>query len=134
MAFVYRIPDKCEPVYLLLRRIPKLGGYWQPVTGFVEQDESSTQAALREIEEETGFNNPRQIMDINYRFSFELEDAGIRCDVAVLAVEVEHAQVELSEEHTDYRWLGYQKARSLLYWENNKRPLDLLHGILQEHP
>ncbi len=134
MAFVYRIPDNGEPVYLLLKRIPRLGGYWQPVTGFVEQNESPTQAALREIEEETGFNTPRQIKDIDYRFSFNMERVGTRCDVDVLAVEVENAQVELSVEHTDYRWLGYQKARALLYWENNKKTLDLLHGMLQEQP
>ena len=131
MAFVYYFPDNMEPVYLLLKRTPQLGGYWQPVTGFMEQNESAVQAALREIEEETGLKSPRQIMDIDFRFSFFMEEDGIRCYVDTLGVEVEHSQIELSFEHTDYRWLGYQKARELLYWDNNKKTLDLLHDQLQ---
>ena len=131
MAVVYYFPDNMEPVYLLLKRTPQLGGYWQPVTGFMEQNESAVQAALREIEEETGLKSPRQIMDIDFRFSFFMEEDGIRCYVDTLGVEVEHSQIELSFEHTDYRWLGYQKARELLYWDNNKKTLDLLHDQLQ---
>ena len=131
MAFVYYFPENMDPVYLLLKRTPQLGGYWQPVTGFVEQNESAVHAALREIEEETGLKSPRQIMDIDFRFSFFMEEDGIRCYVDTLGVEVEHSQIELSFEHTDYRWLGYQKARELLYWDNNKKTLDLLHDQLQ---
>ncbi len=51
----------------------------------------------------------------------------------VLAAEVEGAGVKLSLEHTDYRWLEYQQARQILYWENNKETLDLLHNYLQRH-
>lgn len=131
LAFIYQIPENSEPVYLLLKRTPQLGGYWQPVTGFVEQNESKSQAALREIEEETGLKKPLHILDIDFSFSFKMENGGARCDVDVIAVEVEHTRVELSLEHTDYRWLGYQKARELLYWENNKKTLDLLHDQLQ---
>ncbi len=133
MAFIYRFQANKEPVYLLLRRNPKLGAYWQPVTGFVEKNEPLRQAALREIEEETGFHHPRKILEIDYRFSFTMEDIDVHCDVDVLAVEVEETRVQLSFEHTAYRWLEYQAARKTLHWENNKKALDLLHQLLQNN-
>ena len=40
--------------YLLLRRTASRGGFWQGVTGGVEEDEGVVEAATRELFEETG--------------------------------------------------------------------------------
>src|SRR4030042_1806138 len=40
--------------YLLLKRLPERNGFWQPVTGGVEEGESRDEALHREIMEETG--------------------------------------------------------------------------------
>ena len=42
--------------YLLLRRVPKLGAFWQGVTGAPEVGETLLQGAEREVLEETGFS------------------------------------------------------------------------------
>ena len=36
------------------------------------------------------------------------------------AVEVEKNVVEISEEHTEYRWLQFSEARDLLRFNSNK--------------
>jgi 8-oxo-dGTP pyrophosphatase MutT (NUDIX family) len=37
------------------------------------------------------------------------------------------AQVRLAlDEHTEYRWCGFEEARELMIWEGSKAALDLL--------
>ena len=41
--------------YLMLRRPPARGGFWQSVTGAPLPGESDSDAAIREVREETGY-------------------------------------------------------------------------------
>jgi len=59
--------------YLLLRRIPSRGGFWQGVTGGVQQGEGLKEAAQRELLEETGLV-PSLLEKINYSYSFPLDE------------------------------------------------------------
>ena len=43
--------------YLLLKRLPDRNGFWQPVTGGLEEGETLVEALRREIREETGIKN-----------------------------------------------------------------------------
>jgi lipoyl(octanoyl) transferase len=43
------------PRFLMLRRCPERGGFWQPVTGAPLPEENDADAAVREVHEETGF-------------------------------------------------------------------------------
>jgi len=38
-------------------------------------------------------------------------------------VGVEDVNLRLSREHTEYRWVYYDEARSLLHWDSNKSAL-----------
>ncbi|MBS4008126.1 MAG: NUDIX domain-containing protein [Clostridium sp.] len=128
MVFIYQW-DKSEPKYLLLKRNRKLGGYWQPVTGFIEEAENNREAALREIGEETGLKMYVRLIDLNHVFCFEMQ--GIAYSVSVLAMEVaDPPAINISLEHTDHQWLTYQEARRTLYWDNNVSSLDKLHKRL----
>jgi ADP-ribose pyrophosphatase YjhB (NUDIX family) len=130
MVFLYHC-EYSEPIYLLLKRNLELGGYWQPVTGFIEPPETNRQAALRELGEETGVKDYKRVIDPKHSFSINMN--GLQCSVSVLAVETaRQPQVRLSFEHTDYIWLNYTDARSRLYWENNRETLDKLHRKLQQ--
>ena len=43
--------------FLLLKRIPKKGGFWQPVSGGIEtEDKSIIDSAYRELKEETNIS------------------------------------------------------------------------------
>lgn len=48
---------KDGPEYLLLKRLPERNGFWQPVTGGVEDEETHEEALYREVFEETGVRN-----------------------------------------------------------------------------
>jgi len=130
MVFIYQW-EKSEPLYLLLKRSLELGGYWQPVTGFVAEPEKNRETALREISEETGLETYVRLLDLNYFFCFEIH--GIPYSVSVLAMEVaDPPSINISFEHTDYQWLPYQEARRTLFWENNVACLDKLHNQLMQ--
>lgn len=129
MVFLYKW-ENGEPRYLLLKRNDTLGGYWQPVTGFIEEPETNRQAALRELEEETGIEIYERITDPKHYFFFDMN--GVRCSVSVLAVEVSNPpEIQLSFEHTEHLWLPYAEAREKLFWDNNRATLDKLHALLQ---
>lgn len=125
MVWLYQWAN-AEPLYLLLKRNPSLGGYWQPVTGYIEPPENNRTAALRELLEETGIEKYEQVFDPEHYYFFDMN--GQKCAMSVLAVEVKNPPaVRLSEEHTAFQWLSYADARRQLYWPNNKQALDILH-------
>ena len=128
MVFLYKW-ENGELRFLLLKRNSTLGGYWQPVTGFIEEPETNREAALRELGEETGIVDYERITDPKHFFLIDMH--GIQCSVYVLAVEVsDPPTIKISYEHTEHQWLSYQNARNVLYWENNVETLDKLHTLL----
>lgn len=128
MVFLYKW-ENGELHYLLLKRNSNLGGYWQPVTGFIEEPETNREAALRELREETGIVDYERVTDPKHFFLIDMY--GTLCSVSVLAVEVsDPPTIQISYEHTEHQWLSYQDARDTLYWENNVETLDKLHKLL----
>ena len=59
--------------YLLVRRVPKLGTFWQGVTGAAEEGETLVQAAKREVLEETGFS-PVKLDSIDFTYRYPVLD------------------------------------------------------------
>jgi 8-oxo-dGTP pyrophosphatase MutT (NUDIX family) len=115
--------------YLLLKRLPERNGFWQPVTGGVEEGETLTEALRREIREETGIENlVRVIEDIYY---FEFSDPNLNKEY-VFGVEVASTEVVVldGEEHSEYRWCGIKGALQLLNWKENKEALEKLNTML----
>lgn len=128
MTIVYRWQNNA-PQYLLLKRNPELGGYWQPVTGFIEEPETNRYAALREFHEETGIMIYERVFDPHHYYSFDMN--GDQCFISVLAVEVKNnPPIQLSFEHTAFQWVDYQEASKMLHWENNVEALTILHQQL----
>ncbi|NLZ38112.1 MAG: NUDIX pyrophosphatase [Firmicutes bacterium] len=131
MAIVYRWRNN-EPEYLLLKRSPALGGYWQPITGFIEEPEANRYAALRELYEETGISDYEKVIDPAHYYFFDMN--GKKCAISVLAIEVKNdPKIRLSFEHTKYQWVNFQKASNMLHWENNVKALTILHQQLNSH-
>ena len=63
--------DTEKKAVLLLQTIPERDSFWQPVTGSVEEGETLTEAALREVCEETGLGDETKVIDLHYKFSFQ---------------------------------------------------------------
>ncbi|MCP3100850.1 lipoyl(octanoyl) transferase LipB [Myxococcus sp. K15C18031901] len=100
-----------EARVLLVRRRPERGGFWQVLTGRVEDAESPAQAAARELEEETGLRMP--VEDLAYRHAFAVgqtlppvlaEEHGFAAHVPP------DAQVRLGPEHDAFEWVDVPTA------------------------
>ena len=97
--------------------------HWSPPKGHVDPGESDYQTALRETEEEAGFN--QKVLNVVPDFKIELRYNVVRhggnkaeCPklvtywLAELLKPMEN-QVVLSEEHQDFKWLPLDKAMDL---------------------
>ena len=131
-----------EIQYLLLKRIPRSGEFWQPITGGLEEGETVMEALKREIREETGIENIIRIIDDVHYFEFRdlpfieyLKKQGQTCEYLkeyVFGVEVALNEVVNfdREEHSEYRWCVFEEALSLMKWRENKEALKKLNEIL----
>jgi 8-oxo-dGTP pyrophosphatase MutT (NUDIX family) len=106
---------------LLMRRSPRriLPGLWQCVSGSLEEGESVTDGALRELLEETGFG-PAQIAgfyDLDQVNQFHEPSYRAIVTSAIFAVRVSAgAQPVLSHEHDAMRWATPAQALELAVW------------------
>jgi dATP pyrophosphohydrolase len=115
--------------YLLLKRIPERNGFWQPLTGGVEEGETRTEALYREIYEETGVKSViRTIEDL---YHFEFSDPHVNQEY-VYGVQISPSEdiVLDKEEHSEYRWCSFHEAMRLLHWKENRKALKRLNAIL----
>jgi len=119
--------------YLLLKRLPQKNGFWQPVTGGMEEGETREEALRREIMEETGVKNIVAVIEGLYYFEFSDPDP---YQEYVYGVEVSPSEEIMLDgrEHSEYRWCSFQDALQLLHWKENKAALRKLNIILTQHP
>lgn len=117
---LFRIVDG-ERLYLLLH-YPH--GHWDFVKGKIEEGESKQEAALRELEEETGLE--AEIMDgfeEQLSYVFRQEEELIEKTVYFLIAQTASEDIELSHEHIDFSWLPYNQAEGQLTFANAKEVL-----------
>lgn len=116
------------PRYLLIRRCGKyLPGTWQMVTGGIEQGETSVQAALREIHEETGLT-PYALYSADIVETFYMQNHDKITFVPVFVAFVENLNVRLSpKEHDAYEWLPFEDAKNKFVWSEQQRVISHIH-------
>jgi 8-oxo-dGTP pyrophosphatase MutT (NUDIX family) len=141
-SYFMRLPIQVEAIvfrrngsvieYLLLKRQPERNGFWQPVTGGVEEGETLEEALHREVTEETGIKDiVAMIQNLHY---FEFSDPN-RNQEYVYGVEVSSSEkvVHDQKEHSEHRWCSFPEALQLLHWKENKEALEKLDVILTQH-
>jgi lipoyl(octanoyl) transferase len=103
------IADRAQ--VLLLRRSPERGGFWQPVTGHLEPGESPSEAAARELREETGFIVPVRPLDYRHAFAWGVErPPRVARETVHLARVPAGTLPRLSDEHDAAQWLELPEA------------------------
>ena len=132
-AYVFRKVEN-KIWFLLLKRANKkiYEHLWQGVAGKIETGETAWQAALRELDEETGLKPIRMfIADHISKFYEKIED---RINlVPVFGIEVESEEVRLSNEHTEFRWMGVDEAEESLVWNGQKEGVRKVYGMLKSN-
>ena len=119
--------------YLLLKRVASYGGFWQTVTGSLEENETHRQAAVREVLEETGIVTCEEdLIELGVVNDFEIAPRwrdkyapGVtRNEEVCFALKTKQREVRLDPtEHEAYAWEPYKQAMKLTYWESSKRAL-----------
>lgn len=113
-----------DPREYLLLHYPS--GHWDFPKGHVEAGETDLQAALREVQEETGM----RVVDVHpgflhdFEYYYKREGATIRKSVAYFVGRVPAREVQVSHEHRGFVWLPYEKALERITYRNAKELLE----------
>ncbi len=105
--------------------------YWGLVKGHIEAGETSKEAALREVKEETGIdaeviNGFMEKITYHFKFNGELIEKSVIFYVGKSKTE----NVVLSHEHKGFGWFEFKDALKKLSYENDKEVLRKAHGFL----
>ena len=128
LVLPYRITPDNTFHYALFRRGSSTGGYWQGIAGGGENSESPLESAKRETQEEAGIHPNNEFIKLD---SFAMVPVVNVCgfrwgsDVLVIpeycfGVKVEQARLQISHEHSEFKWLDYSRAMEILHWDSNK--------------
>lgn len=119
---------------LVLRRAAggRCPGSWETVHGHIEAGESPAEAAVRELQEETGLTAIRlyNVSRVELFYQHRPDEVAL---VPVFAAFVTHqTPVRLGAEHDRFDWLPAAEAGSVFAWPRERRALDdivtLFHG------
>ncbi len=128
LVLPYRIASDNEILYAVFKRESSTGGYWQGIAGGGEDGESPLEAAKRETHEEAGIDPGNEYIKLDSYATVPVANVcGFRWgdDVLVIpeycfGVKASEEQLQLSYEHTEYRWMRYHRAMEILHWDSNK--------------
>ena len=129
-AYVFNRKSK-EIRFLLLKRAKtKIYEHlWQGVAGKIEVGETSWEAAIRELKEETGFEPVRIFVADHVSKFYEAHGDWVNM-VPVFGIEVEDEEVILSYEHCEFKWVDFNTAHQTLIWSGQKDGIAAIFNML----
>ena len=93
--------------------------FWQPITGGIENGESSEIACIREIFEETGLEiELTKLLQVGHHTVVIDEDLTIF--KTLFLVETKQKDIRISDEHIDFMWTEVKNVPDILYWQSNQ--------------
>lgn len=121
-AIVYYTTDDNEKYFLAIKRSLEDGGFWQPVTGTLESNDTMESCLIRELNEEIGLDKKDiiSISDCIHHFTWIKKTIG-EINEYVFAVEVkEKTKIKLSQEHIEYKWAILNEVKDIYEMPENK--------------
>ncbi|WEB48357.1 NUDIX domain-containing protein [Streptococcus anginosus] len=104
---------------LLLKVKTEQLSFWQPITGGIENGESSEIACIREIFEETGLEiELTKLLQVGHYTVVIDEDLTIF--KTLFLVETKQKDIRISDAHIDFMWTEVKKVPDILYWQSNQ--------------
>ena len=96
--------------------------FWYVVTGGCEEyDLSREDTVKREVKEETGINNIKDIFYLNWIFKYN--SLGGECIEYAYVTFVKKEKVILNEENIDYKWCDKKEFIEKIKWYGDKKEL-----------
>lgn len=140
-AVVFR-RDRDKVYYLLLHY---KSGHWDFPKGHIEKGESEEQALRREVEEETGINDLKILLDFKkrvyyaYRAKGEEKEKRMRAGTGInifkkviyYLAEAKAEEIEISSEHIGWEWLEHEETMKKITYRGPKRILRLAREYLK---
>ena len=132
-AYIFRQTEDGLKFLLLKRAKTKMYEHlWQGVAGKIEGDETASEAAIRELKEETGFEPVRMFVADHVSKFYEVHGDRINL-VPVFGIEVDREDVTISEEHCEFKWVNFETARDTLIWKGQKEGITSVFDMLNSN-
>lgn len=132
-AYIFRQTDDGFNFLLLKRAETKIYEHlWQGVAGKIEEGETASEAAIRELKEETGFEPVRMFVADHVSKFYETHGDRINL-VPVFGIEVDQEDVKISEEHCDFKWVNFEIAKDTLVWKGQKEGITAVNNMLNSN-
>lgn len=127
---------------LLLHRKAERGNFWQPITGAIEEGESTLDAARRELREETGHEAEPSSLDLTQSFMIESHYLQSRHDGPIIASEPafeirvdSRLPIRMDAlEHDTWGWFTFAEAYERIRWSDDREALERLARNLSQLP
>jgi len=129
--YAYRL-DTGDPEFLILKRASGkiYAGQWRMIGGKVKQGETHWEAALRELQEETG-TSPAEFWAVPTINHFYEQDEDQIHLIPVFGAKLKTGSVlKLNDEHTSHKWVPASQINKYVKWPEQKRIIHLIHSIL----
>ena len=129
-CYIYRKVVDGLLFLLLKRNLNKIYEHlWQGVAGKIEEGETSSEAAIRELKEETGLDPVNMFVADHVSKFYEVHGDRINL-VPVFGIEVDSEIINLSEEHISYKWVDINQALNTLVWNGQKKGIQTVHDMV----
>ncbi len=123
--------EKNKIYYLLLKRKLHWKG-WEFPKGGLEKSEGIINAVKRELKEETGLNSLKiKKFDFSGKYKYDKKYPNrpeiLGQSYSLYSAEVKKKEVKIDQrEHSNYKWLEFDKAVEKLTWPNQKKSLKIV--------
>jgi dATP pyrophosphohydrolase len=95
-------------------------GFWQPITGGIEGNESALEACLREVCEETGLTlDADGVREIANDIAVMIT-ADLTIDKTLFRARTAARAVTISSEHDHQEWVAIDDVPTWLHWPSNR--------------
>jgi 8-oxo-dGTP pyrophosphatase MutT (NUDIX family) len=109
--------------FLLVQKPVEAGGYWESLTGTLNQDETPEVAAERLILEKLGSSPLSDPKVLDFHF-YTLDKSGKPIQNEVVTAEIHPSvKIAVSPDYIGFSWHSQEEAEAQLLWEDNREAL-----------